>query len=346
MTEELQAAIDALPATGGELVLVPGRTYTLGGTVVLDRRVNVTIRGDRSAVVRGTRDDTPAFQIVGCRGVRLVGFTVVKGNVLLIESSHCELVGLEVISTDGSSLLLDGQTGAGSSYNTVKDCNVSTSGRVGISQNCVKHSQILNNTCQQNGYEGLTIDNHSDYCMVKGNRFEGNAGGVGQVGIDCSTGCIISGNMIIGRGSTAGKGLTTSGITFQNNIGCTDKNIVTNNVITSNGEWGVHLRTGVNSSGCNMNVISNNQLHGNRRGPCKIDSTASFGNVLSSNCFGSQPLADNGANTVVSADVQQSDAALLGSSYASRHDHVVIRFLTFLAAVVVAVVVFHVGYRV
>lgn len=72
----IQAAIDALPRSGGEVCVLEG---TFRENVVIERRVNMTVVGcghrDRSRVVATDRAQ-PIFRVVDSRAVRIAGLTI------------------------------------------------------------------------------------------------------------------------------------------------------------------------------------------------------------------------------------------------------------------------------
>eukprot|EP00754_Rhynchopus_humris_P012267 Rhum_TRINITY_DN14277_c3_g2::Rhum_TRINITY_DN14277_c3_g2_i1::g.77809::m.77809 len=300
-TATLQEEINNLPPTGGLVTLDSNTKYLIAATVTVYGRQNVTIVGDRSSVLQWTGSDdgaNPPAMVVVNKGsfVTLRGFSLQSANIVVLESSNCVFDGLSVAATSGSSILLDGQHGAGSHYNTVSGCVCTKSARVGISQNMVKDSKILNNKTFDNNFEGLTIDNASDRCIVIGNYIGQNRGGVGEIGLDFSTNCTIQGNVIEG-----GNG-AKSGITFQNNIAASNANNITGNVFKGSPEYGVHFKTG-NNQGCSQNIVSNNQFVDNALGGMKIDTSASKDNVVTGNNFGGKAFVNGGARTVFANNV-------------------------------------------
>ena len=300
-TSILQEKINNLPPTGGLVTLDANTKYLIMSTVSVYDRQNVTIVGDRSTVLQWTSTDDvvhPPAMVVVHKGsfVTLRGFSLQQANIVVLESSNCVFDGLSIRDTSGSSILLDGQEGAGSHYNTVSGCVCTKSGRVGISQNKVKDSKILNNKTFDNNFEGLTIDNASDRCIVIGNYVGQNRGGVGEIGLDFSTNCTIQGNVVEG-----GNG-ARSGLTFQNNIAASNANSITGNVFKGSPEYGVHFKTG-NNQGCSQNIVSNNQFVDNALGGMKIDTSASTDNVVTGNNFGGKAFVNAGTGTVFANNV-------------------------------------------
>ena len=294
---DVQNLVDALPASGGDVLLDSGATYVFTGTVNFIGKTNVTVRGDGSTVIQQTTQDQGSFYFKDCSYVTLSRLILKKGNIVLVESNNCTFSRITAEDTDGSSILLDGQTGGGSAYNTVESCTVLRSKKVGISQNKATDTNITNNVCRDCGYEGLTVDNHSDRCIVVGNRFIANKSGVGQIGVDASHECMFQSNVIVGTATAL-----TSGITFQNNISDTSQNVITGNIITDNQYYGIDFKT--NAGYCTGNIVTGNRLQNNILAAARIESAVSTDNVFTSNCFGGGALLDNGTNTVVSANSQ------------------------------------------
>eukprot|EP01061_Rhynchopus_euleeides_P020963 TRINITY_DN3409_c0_g5_i1.p1 TRINITY_DN3409_c0_g5~~TRINITY_DN3409_c0_g5_i1.p1 ORF type:complete len:381 (+),score=107.20 TRINITY_DN3409_c0_g5_i1:168-1145(+) len=298
--DDVQKLIDALPSSGGTVTLQSGATYTFNRAVTVVDRTNVRICGDGSVTIEQTTDHTPNFVVQRCTSVHMSQLNLIKGNICVLESTYCSFTKLHLTNTDEAGILLDGQQQApGCFYNTVDGCVIVGAGRVGISQNMVTDSTIVNNICIGCANEGLTVDNMSDRCIVRGNRFSGNLYGVGQIGIDKSCHCIFDANILTGCVQAP-----TSGITFKNNIGSTDYNVLSNNVFMGNQRYGVEFITSSKGS-CSSNVVSGNRFEGNVLGSILIQSSGSTNNVVTSNSLGGGAFANNGTGTVVQGNASQ-----------------------------------------
>jgi hypothetical protein len=111
------------------------------------------------------------------------------------------------------------------------------------------------------------------------------AGGVGSIGVDGTDLCVISNNVITGTGS----GL--SGITFQNNLGGSNLNTISGNVLDSNAGYGIDLKTGTGGSCSNTTITGNILRDNNTLGSLKIGSGCQS-NVLRGNHYGVLPDID------------------------------------------------------
>eukprot|EP01061_Rhynchopus_euleeides_P020962 TRINITY_DN3409_c0_g1_i1.p1 TRINITY_DN3409_c0_g1~~TRINITY_DN3409_c0_g1_i1.p1 ORF type:complete len:316 (+),score=80.12 TRINITY_DN3409_c0_g1_i1:56-1003(+) len=300
---DVQALVNALPPAGGTVNLQSGATYTFDTAVAIRDRTNVRICGDGSVTIVQTTDNMPSFIVEVSTYVHISSLNLVKGNIILLEASYCKFRDLHITDTDESGILLDGQrnTPGGSSYNTVEGCVIERAKKVGISQNKVTDSSIINNVCRGCFDEGMTVDNSSDRCIVRGNRFEQNRQGVGQIGIDKSCHCIFEANILAGFAEAP-----TSGITFQSDCGSTDYNIVSNNIFIGNQRYGVELRT--RNGSCNSNVITGNRFQGNVMGSIYIVCSQSKSNVVGTNSLGGGAYVDNGSHTICSANGSHDDA--------------------------------------
>lgn len=198
-------------------------------------------------------------------------FNTVEGCLIDNSNSHGVL-----FSTAGApdSNLVDG--------NIILNCD-----EVGIAHDGGTDNRIVSNHIAGCKYEAITLDQASYRCVVDGNRINANcsAGGVGSIGVDGTDLCVISNNVITGTGS----GL--SGITFQNNLGGSNLNIIDGNVLDSNGGYGIELKTGTGGS-CSNNTITGNILRSNNTlGSIKIGSGCQA-NVLRGNHYGVLPDID------------------------------------------------------
>jgi hypothetical protein len=105
------------------------------------------------------------------------------------------------------------------------------------------------------------------------------------MGIDGTDLCIISNNVVTGTGSSL------SGITFQNNLGPSNLNVVSGNVFDSNAGYALWLKTNTGGS-CLSNVVSGNVFRNNNTlGSVKVGSGCQ-GNAFSGNYYGVLPDID------------------------------------------------------
>ena len=222
---EIQAAIDALPATGGEVRLLDG-TYNIEVSLVLDSYQ--TLRGcGRSTILTTT---TAALDIITATG-----------------SSGNEKVGILI-----ADLCVDGSAGGAANgtgivltyvdYSKVRDVWCQNMGVDGIDLYYCDFNEITGVT-----FQGISIDciypDTSNYNTISGNNCSHSG-----TGIDLyeSNSNIISNNNCQGN-STWGIYLSAS----------SNNNIVSNNNCQWNGHHGISLESS------NSNIISDNNCRGN-----------------------------------------------------------------------------------
>lgn len=193
-------------------------------------------------------------------------------------------------------------------WNEVSSCKIFNNQQIGLSHNKGSNNRLVNNLIYNNGWEGITLDHDADSIIVSQNRLYMNMqlinndwGGVGQIGIDRTKNSVISSNIITGENQ---KNKGTGGITFQNNYGKSEYNLVIGNIITDTKGWGILLRnnkngafnTGGQEKTCNYNIITNNILKNHKLGNVSIE-YGNLGNIYKNNI--EDTLLDS-ANTVQS----------------------------------------------
>ena len=297
---QIQKAIDNLSPTGGTIYLESGQ-YHFSNDVVINNRSSITLIGSGPGTIINNNDQT-SIVIENSNRITIQNISMRVGNIVVLSSSYCVFDNLDVRNTLDAGILLDGQA-SGASFNVVKNSLFIGNGGVGISQNKVLDSKILNNTMDGNGLEGLTIDNESHRCIVSGNRILNNKGGVGQVGIDYSDLCSITNNIITYE--TYDDNIINNpnlpalpGITFQNNLGVTNYNVISNNIIIDNPNGGILLNDN-SGYGCNSNILNSNIFRSNRVFAIKIAGANSADNIVTSNILGGQPINNSGTNTII-----------------------------------------------
>ena len=196
-------------------------------------------------------------------------------SAVCIYGSNNAFVNCEIYNSNSHGLCIDGQKSS-ASFNEITECTIYNNNHIGISHNTGNNTRITNNLVYDNGYEGITLDNKSDYVIVTSNRIHSNKGGVSQIGIDFTKFSIINNNIISGTEKT-----TLGGICFKNNLGNSDRNIVSGNVIDGSSKWGIQLsnNSGFTTQNCIItdNIISNHQL-----GNILIENN-NYGNICKNN---------------------------------------------------------------
>lgn len=313
-TVAIQAAISA-----GNDVYFPKGTYKVVSEIVISTD-NQQLYGDRDAILKRFAA-VAIFKITGngnlIRGLRFDGNkafypypTYARSAALWIQGDFNVIHECYVDSSNSHGILFS--TGGAANNNLVDGCTILNCDEVGIAHDGGTDNRIVNNHISGSGYEGITLDQSSYRCIVDGNRINANGvnGGVGGIGIDQTDLCVISNNIISGTQS----GL--SGITFQNNIGPSNLNVISGNVFDSNAGYAICLKTNTGGSASSNSITGNVFRNNNVLGSVKIESGCQ-GNVFAGNYYGAFPDIDpasynnleagliffRATNTVVRADV-------------------------------------------
>jgi len=150
---EIQAALDALPATGGSIYLADG-TYTVNVSSIILNKVNTQLWGSRSAIIRLTDSQ-------------------IQGNVLQITASNNVVDGITIDGNyAGQSENWTGYTGieVSSSNNTViQNTTVMNVGFDAIVINTSDRVRVVDNLIRDSG-EGVLFQN-SNYGQAADNSF-------------------------------------------------------------------------------------------------------------------------------------------------------------------------------
>ena len=242
--EEINAAIQALPETGGEIVILDG-TYNITASIVLDR-ANSTLRGNGAATVlkrmwnSGTAEgivDVTAKNCTVCdlcfdgnrvaytsnnnRGVNISGSKIcVTGNTC--NNNNC---GIYVVNSPSNTVTGNtcnnnncGIHVSGGPSNTVTG-NTCNNNNYGIHVSGGSSNTVTGNTCNNNNC-GICVSSSSN--TVTGNTCNNN-----NYGIYVSGG---SSNTVTGNTCLRGAGTTSDYISSQYTIKVSGKNnLVSNN---------------------------------------------------------------------------------------------------------------------
>jgi parallel beta-helix repeat protein len=316
--EEIIQALNDLPATGGEVVILDG-TYNITASINIPKD-NVSIRGSGNATTlkrmyNSTNTDSGA---------------TAKGLITLNKKSGCKIQGLQI---DGNKATYTGSYNYGiylysSSDNTVtgNTCNNNSYGirlyssssnntvtgntcnnsSYGIYLSSSSNNTVTGNTCNNNSY-GIRLDSSSSNNTVTGNTCNNNS----SYGISLSSS---SNNTVTGNtcnNSSYGISLysssdnTVTGNTCNNNssdgiyLGSSNSNTVTGNTCNNNSNYGIRLY----SSSSNNTVTGNTCIRGTGQ-PSDYTSSqytihlSGSGNnynlISSNNCMGKAPVVEGG----------------------------------------------------
>lgn len=252
----IQAAIDALPDTGGE-VFVKAGTYTI--TATIERAINdVSIIGTGKSTKIQTTSNVVMIELDTVSGWRLKDLyfygagAVNPANVgiHLTTTTDSLVEGCLVENCGNSGILLD----TASNDNNIRNNHCNSNQAVGIfvvsSNSHVSGNEastndtgiyifgasgntIQRNKCPSNTNEGITIDDESDENTILGNICLSN----GRDGIRVDDDC--------------------------------DNNVITGNEFNSNTGYGVNIIT----ADCDTNTVTSNRLRNNTAGALNDDGT-------------------------------------------------------------------------
>lgn len=246
---QIQAAIDALPATGGKVLLSQG-TFNIESSILLDSYQTLWGFG-RSTILTTTTADLDIITATGGSGTEKIGITIsdlcVDGNAGSATNDH----GIMWTYVDDSEIrnvwsIDNGEEGiwlSNCDYNRFYG-NVLTGNVYGFFvrdtsvRNIISHNDVRDNTS-----DGINIQ-ESKHNTISANLVSDNA----DVGIDVTSsshGCIIAGNLVL---SNDDQGIFLSG---------SDSCIVSGNECKGNGQDGIYI---YGSDHCNItgNLLTEN----------------------------------------------------------------------------------------
>jgi len=254
---QIQAAIDALPATGGKILLTEG-TFNIESSITLD--TNQTIQGSGWSTILTTTSAIDILAATGSDGSEKVGIFIAD---LQLDGGSASDTGITFTYVDHSFIqniyskdhyggsIMAGIILSAADYNTVVH-NLCTGNMVGIESSTGFNNIISNNTCVQNDY-GIWISN-ADYNSLAINTCNLNDYyGIYIEASDHNTVCI---NECIANSQHADN--TNDDILLT----ASDYNNIQGNICRAGGETN-KPRYGINISNatCNENKIINNDLY-------------------------------------------------------------------------------------
>lgn len=286
---EIQAAIDALLATGGEVQLLDG-TYNVQATINLDS--NQTLRGcGRNTILTTATANLVFLSAVGGSGTEKIGIVITD---LQIDGATISDIGIYFEYVD---------------YSFVQNVysRRHTGGlKCGIYLLNSDFNRIANNTCQENTSYGIHI--RGEHNTVTGNTCTGNQHGIYLwTGYNTVTGNICQGNTLNGIDLSPTNNNTVTGNTCAGNgkngidLSGSDNNTISGNTCHENNEHGIYLYLSDN------NVFSGNNCQGNAKNGFRID-TSNHNVISGNNCQANSQAVDN---TYSNIDLDDSDYNLI-----------------------------------
>jgi parallel beta-helix repeat protein len=270
---EIQAALDALPATGGEVLLLDG-TYNVEVSLVLDSYQ--TLRGcGRNTILTTSTNGLIFLSATGGSGTEKTGITIydmkIDGATISSYGIHFTYVDYSLIQnvdvwrTDDIGIYL-----VTSDFNTLL-ANISRENlSYGIDIEAGNNNKISANIAQDNLAEGILLDSTSSGNTLTGNIIKGNLNGI-YIG-PASDDNAISGNVCEGNGA----GIYIKG----------DKNTIGNNICRNNDGQGIVVTSG------HFNNVVGNTCQGN--GTQGISVVVAEDTLVGNNfCIGNSQTTDN-----------------------------------------------------
>lgn len=300
--EEIIQALNDLPATGGEVVILDG-TYNITASINIPKD-NVSLRGNGNATTlkrmyNSTNTDS--------------GPTA-RGLITLNGKSGCKIQGLQI---DGNKATYTASHNFGiylysSSDNTVTDntCNNSSYGILLYSSS--NNNTITGNTCNNNSNNGIRLESSSNNNTITGNTCNSNNYGIYLYSSSNNT---VTSNTCNNNAtgihlSLSSNNNTVTGNTCNNNatgiyLSLSSNNTVTGNTCNNNNNYGIYL-----SSSNNNNTITGNTCIRGTGQPSDYTSSQytiylsgsgnSYNLISSNNCMGKDVVIGGGtSNTSV-----------------------------------------------
>jgi parallel beta-helix repeat protein len=258
---KINTAIAALPADGGEIIILDG-TYNITAKINLNKS-NVTISGDGNSTILK----------------RMYNSGSAEGVITLTSANYCKIKDLQI---DGNKATYDSSNNIGirlisGSNNTVTG-NTCNNNNNGIYLTSSSNNTVTGNSCNGNAY-GIVLTSGSNN-TVTGNSCNGNAYGI----------VLISSSNNTVTGNTCNNNI--SGIVL---ISSSNNNTVTGNTCNNNTSYGIYLTSSSN------NTVTGNSCNGNAYGIYLTSSSNNntvTGNTCNNNTHGIYLTSSSNNNTV------------------------------------------------
>ena len=298
---QIQAAIDALPATGGEVLLLDG-TYNIEVALVMDSYQ--TLRGcGRNTILTTSTVNLTFLRAVGGAGTEKIGIVIADLQIDGGAGAVSEM-GIYFKYVDYSLI-----------QNVYSRRHASGTGSYlsGIYLYYSDFNTITDNTCQGNGYYGIFLYSSSDFNSVTANTCQGN----GYYGVELYTS---SNNTVT---SNICQGNSSSGIWVSNT---SLNNTISGNTCQGNARDGVSLDTS-----CNHNSVTANTCQGNTWHGIALDDSCNHNTVTSNICRGNYDgiyLYTSSYNTVSGNACQENTRRGIYLNDSSNHNTITGNTLT------------------
>ncbi len=273
---EINDAITALPADGGEIIILDG-TYNITAKINLNKN-NVTISGNGNSTILK----------------RMYNSGSTEGVITLTSANYCKIKDLQIDgnkATYTSSKNYGIQLASNSNNNTVagNTCNNNSNNGIylvssstntitgntcndnnyGIRLTSSSNNTITGNTCNNNATIGISLNSSSNNNTITGNTCNNNnAYGIYLVSSSTNTitGNTCNNNATIGIYLVSSSTNTITGNICSNNtygisLNSSSNNTVTGNTCNDNNDSGIHLTSSSNNT-VTGNTCNNNNAYG------------------------------------------------------------------------------------
>lgn len=272
---EINAAIQALPSTGGEIVILDGM-YNITATIAMNKDdVKLSGNGNATVLKRMWNSSTNAgvITVTATNGGCCIENLCVDGNKATYDTNNnCGIYisGSNNNTITGNTCINNGQMGIylyNSSDNTITDNTCNNNDNNGIYlYNICKNNTITGNTCDYNAKFGILVGGgHSN--TITGNTCNRNTNHGINLGSGSNRNTITGNTYNYNTGSGiylfGSDGNTITGNTCCNNTdhgiylhGNNSNNTITGNTCNSNGDRGIHIncdRSTITGNTCNYN---------------------------------------------------------------------------------------------
>ena len=284
---EINNAINALPTTGGEIVILDG-TYNITAKINVTKN-NVSIRGNGNATILK----------------RMYNNSTSEGIITLTSVSGCKIADLQV---DGNKTSYSNNNNYGiflefTSNNTITG-NTYNNNNYGIYSYGSSSNTITSNTCNNNSNYGIYLYNSSNSNTVTGNACNDN-NNTGIYLVYSSNNNTVTGNTCYNNNFGSGIRLSES----------------SNNTVTGNTCNNSYYGTGINISNSNDNTIISNICNNNKEKGINLEGSSNntvTGNTCNNNNASGILLEDSSNNTVTGNTCIRGTG--LTTDYAYSHD--------------------------
>jgi parallel beta-helix repeat protein len=262
----IQAALDALPATGGEVKLLDG-TYNCEATINLD--TNQTLRGcGRNTILTTATANLIFLSAVGGPGTELTGIVIadvqIDGGAGSISDCgiYFEYVDYSLIQNvysrrhvSGTGTYLSGIYLLSSDFNRIINNTYQENGFGGIYLDSSSDNTISSNTCSGNIYRGIYLYNFSSHNTISGNTCSEN--GFHGICLDSSSDNTISGNTCIANSQDATDTYDDIWVGSDSNYNNIQGNTCRAGALANKPRYGINIC----HADCDGNLVTNNDLH-------------------------------------------------------------------------------------